>query len=290
MVSASFQHLESFVSLDKYAAPNSPTFLSRDFWQHIGTYNSGNFNQSRIMNRRGKISDHSFFFTMSMILFMIVFGGFSNHFFFRSFTERAPLPNYLTLHAIIFTLWYIAYIWQNWLASRGKIIQHKTNGRYWSLFAIAVVLSGIFVIYSTLKIYFESGDATFGVSGLFWGNNLILLTFSAYVILGYIYRNKPQNHKRFFLLASISMLGPALGRMGRHSFMRISEDFMINEAIYGLGGVFLLLLTLSIYDLYKSGKLYRATIIGLLWFFVSNVILFSIISSGLGNEIIENMR
>ncbi|GAA4301217.1 hypothetical protein GCM10023163_23640 [Aestuariibaculum suncheonense] len=221
---------------------------------------------------------------------MIVFFGFSNHFFFRSFTDREPLPNYLILHAILFTLWYIAFIWQNWLALKGKIIQHKTNGKFWSLFAIAVVLSGIFVIYSTLQIYYVTNDATFGISGLFWGNNLILLTFSAYIILGYLYRNKPQNHKRFFLLASISMLGPALGRMGRHSFMRISEDFMKNEAIYGLGGVLILLLTLLIYDIYKSRKVYWATIIGLLWFFISYAILLSILSSGLGKEIIENMR
>lgn len=242
------------------------------------------------MNKKRKISDHSFFFTMSIILFMIVFLGFSNHFFFRSFTDREPLPTFFIVHAIIFTLWYVAFVWQNWLTLKGKIIQHKTNGKFWSLFAAAVLLSGVYVIYYTLKSYFETGDATFGISGLFWGNNFILFTFSAYVILGYLYRNKPQNHKRFFLLASISLLGPALGRMGRHSFMQISKDFMTNEAIYGLGGILLLILILTIYDFYKSRKLYWATIIGILWFFVGHMILIGILSSGLGQELIESMR
>lgn len=241
-------------------------------------------------NRRPKLTDHAFFFTMSILLFMIVFLGFSNHFFFRSLTERESLPNYLTLHAILFTLWYLAFIWQNWLIYKGRIIQHKTIGKFFSLFAIAILLSGMFVLHYTLLNYFETGNATFGIAGLFWGNSLSLITFTAYVILGYIFRYKPQNHKRFFLLASLSMLGPALGRMGRHSFMRISEDFIVNEAIYGLGGVLLLLLMLLIYDLYKSRKPYWATVIGLLWFFVSKIILFSILSSGWGQEFIDNMR
>ena len=227
---------------------------------------------------------------MSLVLFMIVFLGFSNHFFFRSFTERESLPIYLILHGILCTLWYAAFIWQNWLTLKGRIIQHRTNGKYWSLFAIALVASGIFVIYQVLLSYFETDEATFGISGLFWGNNFILFTFSAYVILGYLFRNKPQNHKRFFLLASIAMLGPALGRMGRHSFMRISEDFMTNEAIYGLGGVLLLLLILLIYDLYKYRKPFWASVIGLIWFFVNNFILFALLSSGWGKQVIDSMR
>jgi hypothetical protein len=51
-----------------------------------------------------------------------------------------------------------------------------------------------------------------------------------------------------------------------------------------------LLLSLVVYDIYKTKKVSWATLVGLAWFFVNNTILVLSETSGWGLVIIEKMR
>ena len=231
------------------------------------------------------------FFLISAILYaIVVFFAFSNQFYLRPFSNRGPLSWSLIIHGTIFSTWYLAFIWQALLVSKGKLLNHQRLGRFWSIFALAVLFSGLAMLYDVLREYYEFGTRSFGISGFVWGNLLILLSFLAYLVLGYSFRNKPVLHKRFFLLASLSLLGPALGRVGRYPLMRIYESRMMNDTLYIVAGTFLLIISLLVYDLIKMKKPSWATFIGLAWFFASNAILVWTETSGWGMAAIELLR
>ncbi len=173
---------------------------------------------------------------------------------------------------------------------KGRVLSHQKLGIFWSIFSLAVFVSGMSVLYEVLKEYYDFGTRTFGISGFVWGNLLTMFGFLAYNVLGYSFRKKPGLHKRFFLLASLSLLGPALGRVGRYPLIRIYENRMMNETIYIVGGTFLLIIFLLAYDLIKLKKPSWATLIGLAWFFISNAILVWLEISGWGMTTLELIR
>ncbi len=231
-----------------------------------------------------------FFLIIGILFAIVVFFAFSSQFYLRPFYNEKPLSWSLTIHGAIFSLWYIAFIWQSVLVIRGKVLNHQKLGRFWSLFALAVFLSGLSVLYEVLHEYYYVGTRAFGISGFIWGNILVLLGFLTYIILGYYFRRKPGLHKRYFLLASLSLLGPALGRFGRHPLMRIYDNGMMNDTIYMVAGTFVLIIALLVYDLIKIKKPSWATVTGLIWFFVSNAILVWMEISGWGMTTIQLMR
>ena len=228
---------------------------------------------------------------LSGILYaIVVFFAFSNQFYLRPFSDHKPIPWSIIIHGIIFSLWYLAFIWQAALISKGAVMKHRSLGRFWTIFVLAVFFSGILVLYDVLMEYYHFGTRAFGISGFFWGNLLVLLSFLGFIILGYLFRTKPGLHKRYFLLASLSLLGPALGRVGRYPFMRVYENRMMNETTYIVAGTFVLLLSLLVYDLFKMKKPSWATLNGLVWFFAYNAVLIWSETSGWGMTVIELIR
>jgi hypothetical protein len=237
-------------------------------------------------NKKGE----KFFLITGVLYAVVVFFAFSNQFYLRPFSDQGDMSLAIIIHGIIFSLWYTAFIWQATLISIGGVLKHQSMGRIWSIFAFAVFLSGMLVLYYVLEEYYNFGTRSFGISGFFWGNFLVLLSFMGFMILGYVFRTKPGLHKRFFLLASLSLLGPALGRVGRYPFMRVYENRMMNETTYIVGGTFVLIISLLVYDFIKMKKPSWATLTGLVWFFAYNAILVWFEISGWGRAAIETMR
>lgn len=48
------------------------------------------------------------------------------------------------------------------------------------------------------------------ISGVVWANILSVTTFAVLLALAVVFRSKPETHKRFILVVTVSILGPAL--------------------------------------------------------------------------------
>jgi hypothetical protein len=90
-----------------------------------------------------------------------------------------------------------------------------------------------------------------------WYNFASLLAFSVFVTSAIVLRRRPEVHRRLVLLASISIIGPALGRIWRWPiFQGVAELTFANAAL----GLFLG--ALVFYDWYFTKRIHPATLIG----------------------------
>ena len=64
-------------------------------------------------------------------------------------------------------------------------------------------------------------------------------------------------------------MGPALGRWGRYPALQVSDVLLVNEVIYGFGGLLALLLALILYDVLAAKRIYPVTLWGASGFILS---------------------
>ena len=152
-----------------------------------------------------------FFIAAACAVAAAVFLGFAPSFYLRA-PERGPLSPLFIAHGLVFTAWFALFIAQAVLARRGAFTLHKTLGFASAPLALAMVLLG-----------FEAGRDAFlrgvGLSEggppevfffLSWSDALgFTLLYGAALLM----RRRGDWHKRLMLLASISMLLPATGRL-----------------------------------------------------------------------------
>ena len=101
-----------------------------------------------------------------------------------------------------------------------------------------------------------------------FGNLSTVIAFSACVAIAMLMRNRPAVHKRFMLIASISLIGPALDRLSL--LPPLDEIFaslfagisMPPQIVVALGGTLSLLLAMPIHDLISSKRVHAGTIWG----------------------------
>lgn len=176
------------------------------------------------------------------------------------------------------------YLIQVRFIRRNKILNHMRMGIWTMWIGVGLVFSGFRMIYRFLQKFLDSGEAYMDPTGLIIGNGLSLFFFSLFVLLGYRYRRSPSIHKQSMSIATIFMLGPAIGRLSRYPFTRVLQDFGANEALWGVGGSILLFISLIIYS---KKKLISSLGLGCFVFVLIVVSYFSM--SGLGVEIIKKL-
>lgn len=200
-----------------------------------------------------------FFVVMGALMFLITVVGFAPTFFLGFLFDAPRLPLRLSIHGLLATLWVSFYLIQSILVNRRNLRMHRRLGVVGAALGAAMVGSGLVVVVAVAREF--SGPLPF-VAGLVWGNLFILAAFSTFLTLGLLARRRPEAHKRFVLLATLSMMGQPLTRIGQLEILVISESRMINDAVYGLGGLLLLLVLVIAHDLWVRGKPHRVTAIG----------------------------
>jgi uncharacterized membrane protein YozB (DUF420 family) len=191
--------------------------------------------------------------------------------------QPAPIPLYLYMHGIVMTTWFALTFVQALLISAGKIANHRRFGAVLACFAIAVVIAALTASFGSISRRHEDLNAPAAVvgngikgmtvaqfhSGVVWGNNFNVLSFAIFVGLAVIYRRRPQIHKRLMLLASISVLEPALARMARWPGFGGEQGPFIPIVIWSL------ITSLVIYDLVTRKHLEKVTAIAFVWLLIT---------------------
>lgn len=193
----------------------------------------------------------SFFQTVMVITLAAVVFGFGPSFFWRA-PSLGPQPDVLVRHGLVFTLWAVLCVVQTTLIAAKRPALHKVLGLSSLLLAGAMIATGIEVAAYAYDIGTTAGPLDRA--------GFQFLPFSDLLGFGLLYglalgmRSAAAQHKRYMVLAAVSLLGPALGR------------FFENLSLPGeLGFVTLALLAASVavYDRYTLGQISRATAVGL---------------------------
>jgi hypothetical protein len=207
------------------------------------------------MNRRS-----NFFLYTSYALLAIVLLGFTPTFYLRAFFDVPAIPTYVYVHGVAMTAWFVWLCVQTTAVFNGRVALHRKLGMIGMTIGAVVLLTGaITAVKLAPRLLEKYGDIESDlpwIAGIVWGNIAGLVAFGGFLFLAFLYRQKPEIHKRLILLASIAVTLQALGRISKFPMIDLPEG------PFALLSLLTLLVILGIYDKRRLGSVQRVTWIG----------------------------
>ncbi|WP_168073173.1 hypothetical protein [Caulobacter sp. SSI4214] len=150
-----------------------------------------------------------FYLIMSLLMAAVFIGGFGQ----TVPDDFAPpgLPLLFHIHGAVFTCWVLVFVAQPAFVARGSIKLHRQVGLAGAALAGLMVVMGLAATISAFPAH--RVPAFFPPTIFLVMNVLGILTFGGLVAGGIALRRKAEWHKRLMLCATVSILGPGLGRL-----------------------------------------------------------------------------
>jgi hypothetical protein len=147
--------------------------------------------------------------------FLIIFAGFAHTYYLRFAFETKGLPLLLRVHGFLFTAWFVLLFVQARLVARHRVDLHRKLGLAGAALAplCAFVAIGVsFTAGRRFVLAHPTSLANFPAQPLAmdFGTSLMFLVL---VAIALFLRRRPESHKRIMILASCSLLLPAIGRI-----------------------------------------------------------------------------
>ena len=169
----------------------------------------------------------SFYTWVAVGTLLIVLAGFARTFYLKALFGTRQLPIYLHLHGLLFTTWFVLFFVQVRLVARHRLDLHRRLGIFGAFLAplAACVAMGV-SIHAARRSYLANPASLAGnlqPLALDLGSSLL---FAVFVAAALYFRRRGGIHKRLMVLASCSLLLPAIGR--------IPLDFIMAGGLWGL--------------------------------------------------------
>jgi len=244
-------------------------------------------------NRSSKISKRPrFFFSLTLVMLIVVFLGFAPTYYLDSFFDTAiefqPMPGYLAIHAFILSFWFVGQVIQSTLVQTGHRNMHRTIGAVAAGLAAGVFITGIVVTVCAIPHAEEFGiTSRAGLNVLVVSNTMNLLVFFILVSMALYFRSKPQYHKRLMVIASIAIIGPAVSpfrALGQFLGALLPQSVAIPVPLFFW---IVLVASIVIYDLSVGGRVHRATLWGGGMKIAATLVTLSLVNSGLAGSYVN---
>jgi len=152
-----------------------------------------------------------FYVTMAAIFVAIAFGGFFGTYWLQiargTFTGSAMLH----LHGLLFSLWTLFFLSQALLVANGKLKKHRAWGLLGISLATAMLFTGLAVAIQGLQARLDAGYGDAARAFTIVPVTAVLM-FAGFVAAAVINLKRPEWHKRFMLVATVSLLQAAMAR------------------------------------------------------------------------------
>lgn len=164
--------------------------------------------------------EHIFFSGMAVLLLATVFAGFAPTYYLldqlhgtlaSGQSGGSNLTPLVHVHAIAFSAWMLLFVAQTTLISTNRVSWHRKLGIVGALLAVAMVVLGLMVAVEGSRLGHRPPEVekyTFLIIPI-----VNVLMFGAFVAAGIGNRSRSASHKRYMLLATITLLTPAIVRM-----------------------------------------------------------------------------
>jgi hypothetical protein len=157
--------------------------------------------------------DRSWFYVwMATACSVVAFAGFAPTYWLQLPAGTFVGSPLLHLHGLLFSAWPIYLLLQTILAARGRITRHRSWGLLGVSLATAMVLVGFAVANDVLSIRLAAGFGDRARAFHIASTSMITL-FGMFVAAAIVFVGRPETHKRLMLLATASMLPPAIARL-----------------------------------------------------------------------------
>jgi len=137
--------------------------------------------------------------------------GFAPTYFLKPFLPSPELPPLVHWHGAVFTAWVALFATQTWLIDRRRRDLHRRLGIGGLLLAALMVVLGLLTTIGAARRGIAAPG--FDTAAFMIVPGLSIVLFAIFVALGAAWRSRPEYHKRLMLLATLSIMGPALARL-----------------------------------------------------------------------------
>jgi hypothetical protein len=209
-----------------------------------------------------------YFVAVAAVLLAVVIAGFGRTFFGRAFFDVPPIPGYLIAHGFVLVSWFVLVVVQTSLVAAHRTDLHRRLGVLGGFVAAAVVVAAVVaVIYYPASVNARGSmfDGTtldpLLVRTIVWTDLAALATFVIFVAAALYWRRRSDVHKRLMLLASIGILGPAVGRIAPTLALAGAPQWSQSSAslLLFIGPA----LSLVVYDVVARRRPHWATVVGI---------------------------
>ncbi|GAC1308770.1 MAG: hypothetical protein NVSMB10_15270 [Steroidobacteraceae bacterium] len=153
-----------------------------------------------------------FYVWMAAVCVLVAFGGFAPTYWFQLPAGTFVGPPLLHIHGLLFSTWTLLLLGQTLLAAQGRLAYHRAWGLVGISLATAMVVIGLAAAIQTLVAGLAAGYGDRSRAFVILPVSAISL-FAGFFIAAIANIRRPQFHKRLMLLATISLLQAAMGRV-----------------------------------------------------------------------------
>lgn len=153
-----------------------------------------------------------FYLGFAMVAAALVLAGFSRTFFLPVLRRTFTAPWFVYVHGTLFLVWITLLVSQASLVVRRQVALHRRLGRAAVVLIPCMVISAVVVAsWATARDYRVTPEDR--IIAFYFGELMDMVMFGGLATAAYLMRRRPAVHKRLMLLATLALLGAAIGRI-----------------------------------------------------------------------------
>jgi len=152
--------------------------------------------------------------------------GFWRTYFGPLLAGAVHVPVIIHVHAVVMVTWLVLFMAQVWFAASGRIRLHIRLGPWVMGVGIVLVVVGLLAISEGFAARLAAGDV-FRAQRWLFGPLRDVVFFVPFLVAGWVYRRRPEIHKRVMLVATTILVLPAVSRMTFLGFPVALWKFML---------------------------------------------------------------
>lgn len=176
--------------------------------------------------------DHRFYFWAAVVATLVVFAGFARTFYLKGLFDTPTLSQLLMAHGVIMTLWFALFIVQIRLVAANRTDLHRRLGAVGAALVVLILAVGVATAIDAGR---RGASPEPSVSPLvFMAVPLVqVVVFAVLVGIAIWYRRRSDIHKRLMLLATVSIVSPAIARLPFGFIQRAGLPAIIGLTLLG---------------------------------------------------------
>ena len=193
----------------------------------------------------------------------VMFVGFARNYYLRAWLGTRVISFMVHLHGLVMTAWVVLFVTQTLLIAKHRVDLHRKLGFFGAGLAAVVLGLGVFTIIHSIERQKPDANSSLFIELFVAFDCISLLVFAGLVTAGVLYRRRREIHKRLMLIAMISLLPPAYGRL----IANVTHD---NVEWLVLGMMYASALSCLLVDAWRHRRVHPAFAIGVALVIASN--------------------